>query len=281
MDYYIATILVVEIRLQYTLAGMEEDVEDEWHRIFFERELADVEQSWQLRLIQISESEEKTKEFEAHWRKQLEIEALEFSNELLWALHDNSSEKNIQNIFLSEFYRSERRKVPPISKFCEEGVCSGCNNCDTKAKSCDATEEKDSAEPAWLWLDGACVCRLECLDQEDMVGDAWSERLETDIDRSVQLLMDEKARVAHGMREVLGMVNQAVGMKEQMNYIDAKLQQYDRDTMVSAFKPTYGFVNRFMLLCAANELTSKVAAPLGPSYRHNLALYSLDTFYSS
>ena len=284
MDYYIATILVVEISLQYTLAGMEEDVEDEWHRIFFERELADVEQSWQLRLIQISESEEKTKEFEAHWRKQLEIEALEFSNELLWALHDNSSEKNIQNIFLSEFYRSEGRKVPPISKFCEEGVCSGCNNCDTKAKSCDATEEKDSAEPAWLWLDGARVCRLECSDEENMVGDAWSERLETDVDRSVQLMMDEKARVAHGMREVLGTVNQAMAMKEQMNYIDAKLQQYDPDnddTMVSEFKPTYGFVNRFMLLCAANDLTSKVAAPLGPSYRHNLALYSLDTFYSS
>ena len=93
--------------------------------------------------------------------------------------------------------------------------------------------------------------------------------------------MDEKARVAHGMREVLGTVNQAMGMKEQMNFIHAKLQQYDRDTMVSAFKPTYGFVNRFMLVCAANELTSKVAAPLGPSYTHNLALYSLDTFYSS
>ena len=29
MDHYIATILVVEIRLHYTLAGMEEDVEDE------------------------------------------------------------------------------------------------------------------------------------------------------------------------------------------------------------------------------------------------------------
>ena len=118
----------------------------------------------------------------------------------------------------------------------------------------------------------------------DMVGDAWSERLETDVDRSVQLMMDEKARVAHGMREVLGTVNQAVAMKEQMNYIDAKLQEYDPDnddTMVSEFKPTYGFVNRFMLLCAANELTSKVAAPLGPSYRHNLALYSLDTFYRS
>ena len=85
------------------------------------------------------------------------------------------------------------------------------------------------------------------------------------------------------MREVLGTVNQAMAMKEQMSYIDAKLQKYDphNDTMVSAFKPTYGFVNRFMLLCAANELTSKVAAPLGPSYRHNLALSFLDTFYRS
>ena len=69
--------------------------DDEWNKIFFEREIADVEESWQLRLIQISDLDEKRKQFEQHWRKQLEIEALEFSNELLWALDENGSEQNI------------------------------------------------------------------------------------------------------------------------------------------------------------------------------------------
>ena len=168
-----------------------------WYNTFFEREIAGVEESWHLPLVQIPE-------FEEYWRKQLDIEALEFSNELHWALVDNGSEKNLQNIIISELYRSERREVPKIAKFCDaEGVCSGCSNCITRA-------------------DGSSTSRELMVDLDES---ACTSDDDDDLDRSVQLLMDAKARCSHAIREQLVETNQAIHAAAKACYSSITLKQ--------------------------------------------------------
>ena len=194
-------------------------------------------------------------------------------------------------------------------------VCAGCKSCDAsmeyKASSttwgsrtdgssscCSSSDEEDehrseNSESEECSYGDLAVCdgsergrmSIECsLDTEgreellQTVGVAWVASLAADINRSIQLLIDEKARVAHQMREKLGVLFQAFGMKEQMLFIDRQLEKYnpENDTMVRQFKTTYGFVNEY---CAAVDRISEAAAPLRPSHGHELAVFYVSKSY--
>ena len=190
-------------------------------------------------------------------------------------------------------------------------VCAGCKSCDATmeyktssttwgsrtdgtSSSCSSSDEEDEEEeeeeedePIDLTLiDFQCgpefdQCSLDTAGREELfqtVGVAWEASLDADINRSVQLLIDEKARLAHQKREKLGVLLRAIGMKEQMLFIDRQLEKYnpENDTMVRQFKTTYGFVNEY---CAAVDRISEAAAPLRPSHGHELAVFYVSTSY--
>ena len=164
-----------------------------------------------------------------------------------------------------------------------DGSSSGCSSSDEE----DEEEEEEEDEPIDLTLiDFQCdpqfyQCSLDTAGREELfqtVGVAWEASLDADINRSVQLLIDEKARLAHQKWEKLGVLLRAFGMKEQMLFIDRQLEKYnlENDTMVRQFKTTYGFVNEY---CAAVDRISEAAAPLRPSHGHELAVFYVSKSY--